>query len=289
MHETLDTIDIRGQSEYTLKGKFYSEEEGIMKRYVVAIFMLSLFFIVGFNGVSDAADADYNWTGVYVGINAGGVINASRYNLTPSGDYLTDPTYSPNNSLWSDSGQFNNTAFTAGGQAGFNYQINKFLIIGIETDFNYNGLNKSDFVNRYVNDPDFPGPFMHTVKQKIDYFGTLRARLGFAPINRLLLYGTGGLAYGHVSSTSDVSFDDGATFVSGSTSSLRLGWTAGGGAEYTIGKNWTIKTEYLYVDLGSQSYTSRNDCPVDSSCNYTYATNLKSREHVVRLGINYKF
>lgn len=261
-----------------------------MKRYVVAIFMLSLFFIVGFNGVSDAADADYNWTGVYVGINAGGVINASRYNLTPSGDYLTDPVFTPTNSLWSDSASLGNAGFTGGGQVGFNYQIHKFFIIGLETDFNYNGLNKTDSVSRWVADPDYPGQFMHTVKQKIDYFGTLRGRLGFSPINRMLLYGTGGLAYGHVKSSTNVSFENTTDIYNGSISNLRLGWTAGAGAEYAIGKHWLIKTEYLYVDLGSQTYTSGIDCPSGStSCNYTYGTKLKSREHVIRAGLSYKF
>jgi outer membrane immunogenic protein len=77
----------------------------------------------------------------------------------------------------------------------------------------------------------------------------------------------------------------GDTYI-GSKSNMQLGWTVGGGGEYAIGKNWTIKAEYLYVDLGSQSYTYGNQC-VTGGC--TYTTDLKSREHVFRLGLNYKF
>jgi outer membrane immunogenic protein len=127
----------------------------MMKRSFVAVFILSLLVIGGFAVAADTAGTDHNWTGFYVGLNAGAAINDSSYTFSPQpppGD--------------TGSGNFNNACFTAGGQAGYNYQINKF-VIGLETDFNYNGIDQSGHIN---------SPFISTVTQKIDYFGTLRPR-----------------------------------------------------------------------------------------------------------------
>jgi outer membrane immunogenic protein len=254
-----------------------------MKRSFVAVFMLSLLVIGGFAGAADAADTGHHWTGFYIGLNAGAAINDSHYDLSPGKGYEGDP----DNPLRSDSGEFDDTSFTGGVQAGYNYQINNF-VIGIETDFNYNGVDESDHVDRALAAP-LGGQFIHTVKQEIDYFGTLRARAGFTPTDTLLVYATGGLAYGRVRSSSHVQFDVPVEDnYSGSKSSTQTGWTIGGGLEYALSCNWSIKAEYLYVDLGSQSYSSWSQDPIcGNDCSYT--TDLKTRENVVRFGINYKF
>src|SRR4029077_6535377 len=101
-----------------------------------------------------------------------------------------------------------------------------------------------------------------TAEQKLDSFGTLRARLGFVPWDsRLLVYGTGGLAYGHVESSAAYAQTGCLFFVcgsptgaAGSASTERVGWTAGGGFEYALAQHWSVKAEYLYYDLGTMSY-----------------------------------
>jgi len=247
-----------------------------MKRGFAVVFMLSLLVIGGFAGNAYAIDPNHNWAGFYVGINAGAALNDSDYTLEPSG--------LGSSGLPSATGDFDDISFTGGVQAGYNYQIKKF-IIGIETDFNYNGIDESDSVNRALASPG--GRFRHTVTQRLDYLGTLRARLGFTPVNQWLLYATGGLAYGHVRSSSKVAFDVPATDIyRGSSSSTQTGWTVGGGVEYAVAKQWSIKGEYLYVDLGSQSYEYENQAKCNG-CSYT--TDLTTREHIVRFGINYKF
>jgi len=253
-----------------------------MKNVGFASIILALLLMCGSAHAGDGAGSTYNWTGFYAGINIGGAINDSKYKLSPTGAFF-DPGYAPYNSLRTDSGNLNNGAFTSGAQLGYNYQICNF-VFGLETDFNYNGVDESDSVNRALSSP-LLGRLLHTVKQNIDYFGTFRARVGFTPIDRLLVYGTGGLAYGHVSSSSNVLFTPFGDNYVGSKSDIRAGWTAGGGSEYAVTNNWTLRVEYLFVDLGKQSY-SKGDANYPE---YTYTTNIENREHVIRLGINYKF
>ena len=191
-----------------------------------------------------------DWSGLYAGLNAGVGINNSRYNLTPSGCFLTGlcgglTSFNP---LRSDSANLGDTVFTGGGTIGVNFQIGSF-VPGIEADFNYNGVDESYRVNRPLSSP-LAGNFVHTIKQKLDFLGTLRGRLGFAPTSRSLLYLTGGFAYGHVASRTNVLFTLGGDTYAGSSSSTQPGWTVGAGGEYGFSGNWSAKLEYLYVDLG---------------------------------------
>ena len=132
---------------------------------------------------------------------------------------------------------------------------------------------------------------MHTVRQKFDFLGTLRGRLGFTPVDRTLVYLTGGLAYGHVRSRTNILFTLGSDAYAGSSSTTQPGWTVGGGAEYAFAGNWSAKLEYLFVDLGSHSYSDPITNAISTGVDPTasYRTDLRTREHVIRLGINYKF
>lgn len=244
-----------------------------MKKGYFAVLTLALLLVCG-----SAQAAPYDWTGFYVGLNAGVGINHSEYSLKPSGFFAGDP----DNPLRSDFGDFDEAAFTGGAQVGYNYQSNNF-VVGVETDFNYNGVDESHHVNRPLSAP-LVGRFIHNVTQEVNWFGTLRARLGVAT-DGWLIYGTGGLAYGHIDSRSGVLFTSAGDLYQGSQSTTRVGWTIGAGTEYAFSNNWSAKMEYLYVDLGDHSYTYGNQL----FPGYTYTTDLETREHVIRLGINYKF
>lgn len=111
--------------------------------------------------------------------------------------------------------------------------------------------------------------------------GTVRARLGFTPTERLMVYGTGGLAYGKVK-TSLSAYDDGESFSAGN-SKTKAGWTLGAGVEYAVTNNWTLKSEYLYTDLGKRSFNY-----IDEE-NVNINMENKVNFHTVRLGLNYKF
>ncbi|ENT05009.1 hypothetical protein C038_01493 [Brucella sp. 63/311] len=119
------------------------------------------------------------------------------------------------------------------------------------------------------------------LETKVQWFGTVRARLGFTPTERLMVYGTGGLAYGKVK-TSLSAYDDGESFSAGN-SKTKAGWTLGAGVEYAVTNNWTLKSEYLYTDLGKRSFNY-----IDEE-NVNINMENKVNFHTVRLGLNYKF
>ena len=254
-----------------------------MKKLLLGTIALAGLFVAGLAAATD-------WTGLYAGVNAGVGINDSRYTLRPTGCFITAVLCGgplSNNPLRTDSAEFDSTVFTGGGQIGFNYQISSF-VPGIEVDFNYNGVNESDSVNRPLSAP-LAGNFVHTVKQKFDFFGTLRGRLGFTPVDSSLVYITAGLAYGHIKSRTTASFTLGGDAYAGSSSTTRAGWTVGGGTEYAFANNWSAKLEYLYIDLGKHSYSDPGANAFTTGLGASYATDLRTREHVIRLGVNYKF
>jgi outer membrane immunogenic protein len=99
-----------------------------------------------------------------------------------------------------------------------------------------------------------------------------------------LLYGTGGLAYGHVDASATYFQPEQAA---ASISKTKVGWTAGAGAEWMFAHNWSAKLEYLYLDLGSDSAIGNFAFPVPAQfqVGYTWHT----RENIARVGVNYHF
>jgi outer membrane immunogenic protein len=123
-----------------------------------------------------------------------------------------------------------------------------------------------------------------SVGSRINYIGTVRGRVGYA-WDRFLIYGTGGFAYGQVNFTANAAAEvvGVAAAISTSQNNTRTGWTAGGGFEYAITKNLTAKTEYLYVNLGTNTIFNSGVLGI--------ALNIhqKTTANVVRAGLNYKF
>ena len=137
-----------------------------------------------------------------------------------------------------------------GGQIGFNSQRNR-VVFGVEADWQGADISSSQSVSPAV------APFITTsATQKLDFLGTLRGRIGYLPIDPLLIYVTGGLAYGDVQMSSSLTSAGCAAVCAGtSTSSLQAGWALGVGAEWAVAPLWTAKIEYLHYDLGSVSQT----------------------------------
>lgn len=174
-----------------------------------------------------------------------------------------------------------------GVQAGYNYQMGSGLI-GLEADFDFASIRgSSSFL-----DPTGIS-FSASGERKISSLGTLRARAGWLPWSSLLLYVTGGLAYGKTELTvasSALPFAGGCAAAPGclsSTSSgMRAGWTIGLGGEWMFAPAWSLKAEYLYVDLGSRSATLVS--PLGPAGNF-YTATTRFQENIVRGGINYHF
>ena len=184
--------------------------------------------------------------------------------------------------------------FIGGGQAGYNWQTGAF-VLGVETDFDGSTLSKS-FNN-------VGGPFAATTglggdfltvngKNSLTWLGTTRARVGFVatPDNRLMIYATGGVAYGGGNSQFSVFDNTTGSFFSGNPSSSRVGWTIGGGVEYAVTNNITIKGEYLYADLGSSSFSSVGNAAVAEFFPGTVVSGkIDWNASIFRAGVNYKF
>jgi outer membrane immunogenic protein len=221
----------------------------------------------------------YNWSGLYAGVNGGWAWG----DPTGSLDNFTAPFAIPvtTGALPQNLGANHEGGF-GGGQVGYNWQRSSW-IFGIETDIQGADVGKTNLIA-------FPGvggfvPTLTTARDHLDWFGTFRGRVGVAA-NNVLFYGTGGLAYGGTSSSvSDVGTPPTTGNFAGSNSDTRFGWAAGAGIEWGFAPNWTVKGEYLHIDLGSSNVTM-----ADPQFPTTFATYRFHHElDTVRVGVNYKF
>ena len=269
-----------------------------MKKFVAALFTVAL-------SAATASAADlgprtyskapamapaYDWSGFYVGVNAGGAWNESNVTtttLSPPVSYFAT-TSTPAIALVGNQ-NINRSGFTGGVTAGYNWQVGG-AVLGVETDFNYFGI-KGSSTGTALYPCCAPTSFTVNSSESTDWLWTLRGRVGFLATPALLLYGTGGLAVANLKASYLFTDTFAAATESASISTTRYGWTAGAGGEYALMNGWSIKAEYLYVDLGRASTTSNNlnlggafPIPLQT---WTHTVNLHS--NIGRVGINYKF
>ena len=165
-------------------------------------------------------------------------------------------------------------------QAGYNWQAAN-LVFGLEADIQ--GSTQLD--NKTCVLFCEPTASFAAFEGKLPWFGTVRGRLGYS-VGSTLFYATGGYAYGGIKTSMSLQSQGGTGITQ--FSSTKGGWTAGAGIETPVtllgllGPNWTAKTEYLYVDLGSVSYPF-NSGPILG----TFTTGVT--EHIFRTGLNYHF
>lgn len=211
----------------------------------------------------------YDWTGFYVGLHGGYTGGSTNAGFTgfPELDFPLVRSFS-----------IGTSGFIGGGQIGYNYQIGK-LVIGTESDISWVNNKASSFSSGSI----FGVPFTLGATQGLDWLSTTRVRLGLTPADRVLFYGTGGLAVGHVSASTNLGFP--LISYIGADSSMRAGWTAGAGAEYAVGNNLTARLEYLYYDLGGASVVG---FPNLFNPPFETHTHFSMTGQIVRGGVNYK-
>jgi outer membrane immunogenic protein len=243
-----------------------------------------------------------SWTGFYAGVNVGygwadptatftpdDIVGSTLINSLPPGNFtpINPPT------------SFGVNGAAGGVQFGYNHQFDPRWLAGVEADFSGSGI-KGRNTTPFLADPVFTAaPFTANASEEIKWFGTVRGRLGYLATPDLLFFGTGGFAYGQVNHAASVFNNSGVSFstfgvdcarhslcYAGSSSRIATGWTAGGGIEYAFMRNWTVRAEYLYVNLGSDSF------PINSVA--TFPTNLgvsytDTHFNLVRVGANYRF
>ncbi len=254
------------------------------------------------------------WSGFYAGVNVG--YAGQDPTVTLSGNdlvaaFLLNPT-APGTASGPIS--FGIGGVTGGVQIGYNWQFDPHWLIGLEADFSWTSIkgngSASNAVSALVTQT-------LTAHQDIDWFGTIRARLGRLVSSDLLVFASGGLAYGHVDESVNMavsaplgitnnldgsrincgqSFGFGpapvATCMFGSSSRIAVGWAAGAGAEYILTQHLSLKAEYLYVDLGGGDAFNvlfqGPTAPGTTSASYR-ASFSRLDFHTGRIGVNFRF
>lgn len=243
--------------------------------------LIAAAFALAAQGAS-AAPADM-WSGWYGGATFGYGFGENHIDIAPvsPGAFTRFGFVSP---------QLNdNPAGPLGGLLlGVNRQSGSF-VYGVETD-----LSAAAIRDRVVG-PFLQAPFnfQTTDSQALDWFGTLRARAGFTPFERTLVFVTGGLAYGRAS-VSTFAIDTSANIcggtikfcIGGHAQRWMAGFALGGGFEQAFAHNWTARLDYLYYDLGTLTNTMTDILTPDPDV-FHGATHV--RGNLVRGGISYRF
>ncbi len=234
----------------------------------------------------------FNWTGFYVGGNGGGGWGHQDSNGT---DTTSLGVSAFSHSVTSSGG-------LAGGQIGYNYEFPNQWVIGIEADADWaNIAGSAGGCATYTSSP-FPllvgtTTGCATDSGTLNDFGTVRGRLGYA-WNNVLLYGTGGWAWGNSSATHTTTCvgplcpGTGIPFTGGgaSASNSLSGWTAGAGVEWGFLPNWTLRLEYLHLEFDNVA-TSYTTVITNNLGVFPVAGHVSSSGGVdmVRVGLNYLF
>lgn len=187
-----------------------------------------------------------SWSGPYIGVHAGGASSSIDWTYSVAGttaDHDGDGAF-------------------GGLQAGYNFRSGG-LVWGVEADISAAGISGST---------PCPNPSF-SCDSDIRWLGSVRLRAGFTTGN-VLIYGTGGFGFGRV----EISTTHPVVGTNGSERN-ETGWTAGGGAEFLVDRNWSIKGEYLYYDLGAGTYTVDNNLKVRADTTI----------HTGKIGFNYRF
>lgn len=239
---------------------------------------------------------------------------------------LVNPISSGATSLANSTASFvNQSGIIGGGQVGYNYFLNNKVMIGIETDFYGSGIrgsgssygaatqNGSAFIPSSNTSVDVSKTSfgVNSISTSIDWLGTTRARAGYLVTDSVMLFGTAGLAYGGVNattshglfSTSSVSVGGSNPYsftmkdrdgsASGYFNGAKVGWSAGGGAEWMFAKNWSVKAEAIYYNLGSANITSNpkfsDDNGYRASVVNSHNTNVSISGITSKVGVNFHF
>jgi outer membrane immunogenic protein len=194
-------------------------------------------------------------------------------------------------------------------QAGYNWQFSPQWVAGFETDFDWSDIKGTGTTPTFFLGSAAAGPSNFTASQDVKWFGTVRARLGYLPTDHLLVYATGGFAYGRIDENVALNSAlftnlggggfgffcaNGPNCFLGKSSRTETGWTAGGGVEYVLWNNVSVKAEYLFVSLGGDNVnvvaqsSAGGVCVVCAPSSFT-AGFSRTDFHTVRGGLNWKF
>ena len=206
----------------------------------------------------------FTWTGIYVGGQIGYAWGTSNTNLGDNfGDFVSFST--------------NNSGVIGGAHVGYNLQLSQF-VVGLEGDVDGSSLSKSISNTALIDG----GPVPTTISGNINVQGSIRGRVGYA-WDRVLLYATGGVAFAGINGSISTPFGY------DSASTTRVGWTVGGGLEYAITNNWSVRAEYRYAQFGHSTVYANNSFVVPGLTAVGAFGNRTINENRVQVGFSYKF
>ena len=238
----------------------------------------------------------YSWTGFYIGANVG-------YSWGKGNSSYNDPNFADFGAPGLNPLSEKLDGVIGGGQIGYNWQANSNWVLGLEADIQGSGeRGKSYFSDPYSVGVDcdvFCSTVSGTMHAAIDWFGTVRGQVGVLATPTTLLYATGGLAYGGVNSSGTITDACFSGLAAGCTpgswgfanTSIKAGWTAGGGVEGVIpnSTNWTWKVEYLYLNLGTVSGSGLEAGVGGDFGSLPYNWSTRVTDNILRAGVNLHF
>ena len=309
-----------------------------MKKFLLAGMAFGLVAAAGSASAADMplkapppAAPSISWTGFYVGGNVGYSWGDPRTDASGSG---TAPTFNFGPAFppfafpfaFTDSNAARLKGAIGGGQIGYNYQVAPKWVLGLEADFQGSGERGSNSFVDQISAPlcfsaSSPPPTCVATtpsstgavtgyEAKIGWFGTVRGRAGFLLTDQILVYGTGGLAYGRVEVSGNISTAStlnlgalGGTPVAPASGAFdvaktNVGYTVGAGVEGKVfpwmPANWSWKLEFLYLDLGSLNFGAPFGGAAAGLANFsapsgTVAMHTHFTDNILRVGLNYAF
>jgi outer membrane immunogenic protein len=231
----------------------------------------------------------FTWTGPYIGGQVGYAWGSGSGNFTGF-DPFTGVAFTTN------AGGGNPNGVIGGANVGYNYEFNQWpiftssgVVVGLEGSVDGTSISKTAVATV----PIFGGLSTVNADTRADIQGSIRGRLGLA-WDRVLIYATGGVAFGGFSTDITVAGTDffgTPVFGSGNVSTTRVGWTVGGGLQYAVTNNWSVRAEYRFTDFGRINQTGifSDTNPLIFTPTAAFIGNRRIQQNQVQVGFDYKF
>lgn len=227
-----------------------------------------------------------DFSGAYIGLVAGVVgqrsdpyLGCNDFTNTPPSNCSTLVSFGiPGNAY-----EVNSVGFTGGGQAGYNFRMGN-IVAGVEGDITYTDIDATSHFDQITVAPCCTIVRASSVHQSLNSLSTVRGRLGYA-FDNVLVYTTAGLAVGQVEYEFKLDWPDIGGVASDRSSGLQLGYTGGAGVEVGFG-TWSIKTEYLYYNLGDETLNAPfflAGVPQP----FAFRPHFVTEGHIIRIGTNF--